>query len=58
VSTADANDPCICPACLARYDQKRCPDCGAIIPTGWDYCWPCQLERTRDAEVLQRFWTP
>jgi hypothetical protein len=32
------NDPYACSACLARKDEKRCPDSGAIIPAGWDHC--------------------
>jgi hypothetical protein len=50
--------PCDCPRCRDWRGEARCPDCGARIPASWDLCWPCQLERARDAEVIQRFWTP
>jgi len=49
--------PCDCPRCRDWRGEARCADCGARIPASWDLCWPCQLERAHDAEVIQRFWT-
>src|SRR6266498_4113399 len=38
---------------MAWRAERRCPDCGTIIPAGWACCWPCQQERDYAAELLQ-----
>lgn len=31
---------------LGWRPKRRCPDCGAIIPTDWSCCWPRQQDAT------------
>jgi hypothetical protein len=48
---------CTCAGCMAARGERRCPECGTVVPASWARCWPCEQERQAALLAVQEYWT-